>query len=158
MTEKENPNPTIHTTHKRSDPSHSSVAPSLGSSAIHRYHLCSPSPSNSSRHQEYIAPAYENNAIPDEFASSWGSITAEDRSVALALSAAAHSSANPSTNTSAPSKLTAEPESTKLDLLQKAGFALFRPQRIQRQCRAICYPSYFPSAHKKRPLSEEEQI
>lgn len=150
--QKENPNPVIHTTHKRSDPSRPSAASSLGSSAIRRYHLCSPSPSNSSR----IAPANEHNATPDEYVSfRWGSITAEDRSVALALSAAAYPSAYPSTNQSTPSA--ADAESPKLDLLQQAGFALFHPQRIQRQCRSIRYPSYSPSAHEKQHLPEKEQ-
>ena len=52
----------------------------------------------------------------------------------LALSAAAYPAASPD-NTDSP----------KLDLLQQAGFALFHPQRIQKQCKTLRYPSYAPS-------------
>ncbi|KAL7526220.1 hypothetical protein ACHAXR_001377 [Thalassiosira sp. AJA248-18] len=135
--QKENPNPVVHTTHKRSHPSCSSASPLIGSSAIRRYHLGS-SPS-------------ADTSPDDGLSLGWSSITAEDRSVALALSAAAYPSpAHPSANTSTPSSSTDDSTSPKLDILQQAGFALFHPQRIQKQCRAIRYPSYAPSTHTKK--------
>lgn len=168
--QKENPNPIIHTTHnKRSHPSHSSsvASPSfLGSSNIRRYHLCSPSPPSSSNSSSQLSVG-----IPVEYMP-WGSITAEDRSVALALSAAAYHNNNPSTSStttppsSAPSSSTTESEieSPKLELLQQAGFALFHPRRITKQCNAIRYPSYSPTSSsspvhtkEKRPSASEKE-
>lgn len=148
--QKENPNPIIHTTNRSSHASHSPAAPLLGSAAIHRYHLGSPSPSNSHTN---IASTKESNAFSDENLSLQGSLTtAEERSVALALSAAAY----PPSSTQSTVADTAE--SSKLDILQQAGFALFQPQRIQKQCKAIRYPSYAPSNRKKQPLYDQELI
>ena len=146
--QKENPNPTIHATNKGSISSHSPKAPLLGSAVIHRYHLGgSTSPSND--------PANEWEAVPDDedLSHRWGSITAEERSVALALSAAAYPTAYASKNHSSTQSL-ADSESPKLDILQQAGFALYHPHRIHMQCRAIRYPSYSPSAHKKEVVAE----
>ena len=156
--EKQNPNPIIHNTAKRSHSSRLLAAPLLGSSSIRRYHLGSLSPVSdySSRSTDVAAaPAAidRDTLIPDEHISSrWMPITAEDRSVALALSAAAYPIAS-----SAGTSSTAESGSAPgLDLLQQAGFALFRPQRMQRQCRAISYPSYSPtSTHRSAALEGE---
>lgn len=153
--EKENPNPIVHTTHKRSNPSNSSVTHLIGSAAIHRYNLGSPSPSNS----HIFVPVNERNA--DAFAavdSSFQSnlVTAEERSVALALSAAAYPSTCQSNNPSTQS--TDDPASSELDILQQAGFALFDPKRIQKQCKSIRYPSYSPSTqNKEQPFEDQEQ-
>ena len=141
--QKENPNPTIHTTaDKRSKRSHSSASSKLlGSAAIHRYNLGSPSPSKS----HIISPAheyYDGDAFEDAVGASYDYqsrlISAEERSVALALSAAAYPSTNPSTQS------TDDDASTKLNILQHAGFALFHPQRIQKQCKALRFPSFSP--------------
>ena len=153
--EKENPNPIVHTTHKRSNPSNSSTTHLLGSAAIHRYNLGSPSPSNS----HIFVPINERNG--DAFAdvgSSFQSnlVTAEERSVALALSAAAYPSTCQSNDTS--TQPTDDPASSELDILQQAGFALFDPKRIQKQCKSIRYPSYSPSTqNKEQSLEDQEQ-
>ena len=141
MSTKENPNPIIHTTNKHSHASNIPAAsPLIGSAAIRRYHLGgSPSPSNS----QQIDPTTEWNNTLDYDTSSiyqWGSITAEDRSVALALSAAAHASSTTDNNNENSS-------STRLDILQQAGFALYNPKTIHKQCKAIRYPSFTPSKH-----------
>ena len=139
--QKENPNPIIHSTNKRSDASRLSTAPSLGAAEIYRYNLGSPLPTNIKQQIDPTTNYYDwNNTMKNEedMSLQWGSITAEDRSVTLALSAAAYAAADNVT--------TAEP---KLDILQKAGFALFHPRHIQKQCRAIQYPSYAPSVHTK---------
>lgn len=152
--QKENPNPVVHTTNKRSHPS--AAAPCIGSGAIHRYSLGAPSPFDSQTHK--VSPAADfNNDIPPGEGLSLGSITAEDRSVALALSAAAYPSAYPSTNQSAPSATGDSEESPELDVLQQAGFALFHPQRIQKQCRAIRYPSYAPSIYQEEQEDTSEE-
>ena len=142
----ENPNPTIHTTYKRSFPSRSSKAPLLGSVSIHRYHLGG-SPSQSTSEWEAVSN-------DEDVLFQWGSITAEERSVALALSAAAYPTANVSNHLPI-TQSSADSESPKLGLLQQAGFALFHPHRIQKQCRAICYPSYAPSTHTKGIVAGE---
>lgn len=127
--QKENPNPVIHSTHKRSHPSSSSTAPLLGAGPIHRYNLGgSSSPTSPADEWNAAITTDEDPTLPR-----WGSVTAEERSVALALSAAAYPS----------------PESTSddksLDILQQSGFALYHPQHIQKQCKAVRYPSYAPS-------------
>jgi hypothetical protein len=151
--QKENPNPTIHATNKRSLPSQSSKATLLGSAAIHRYHLGgSPSPYNDP------ASEWEWEAVPDgeDLSHRWGSITADERSVALALSAAAYPIASAS-NYHSSTQSSADSESPKLDILQQAGFALYHPRRIHKQCRAIRYPSFAPSAHAKEAVAEEQK-
>lgn len=165
---KENPNPIVHTTRKH-HPSYLTAGPSLGSSAIRRYHLCSQSPSRSSSFQHLHRPQDNDIAPADAYYNAvheshvpWGSITAEDRSVAIALSAASYpsaytsSSSNPSARSSLRTDL--ESESPKLDLLQQAGFALFHPRYIQRQCKVIRYPSYSPVAVRQQPLPEKEVL
>lgn len=59
--------------------------------------------------------------------------TAAERSVAIALSEAAYAQS------------TAD---SSLDILQRSGFALFNPQRIHKECRAIRFPSYSPGAEQ----------
>ena len=156
--QKENPNPVVHTTNKRSHSSRPSE-PLLGASAIRRYNLGAPSPSSGSQHvtdglgfaeDEFDYGLQENGGL----SFGWSTITAEDRSVALALSAAAYPSVNPSTSTptSSAAPADASPSST-LDILQQAGFALFHPQRIQKQCKAIRYPTYAPSLSGSRTQS-----
>ena len=142
MSTKENPNPIIHsTTNKHSHASNIHAAsPLIGSAAIRRYHLGgTPSPSNSQQLNvttEWDID-YDTSSIYQ-----WGSITAEDRSVALALSAASHASTtdNNGNNTSV----------SKLDILQQAGFALYNPITIHKQCKAIRYPSFTPSKHNTK--------
>ena len=141
--QKENPNPTIHSTDKHGHVSRSPAAPMLGSEFIQRYNLGAPSPN----HQQPIHDEWNViNGEEDVPSLQWGSITAEDRSVALALSAAAY----PDTENSNSQSTTTSDDlvSPKLDILQQAGFALFHPKHIQKQCRAIRYPSYSPSTHK----------
>ena len=144
---KENPNPVIHTTQKRGRPSGSSAEPSLGSSAIRRYNLGAPSPTTSQFLGPISTPEHDFNIIPedDDILLQRSAFTAEDRSVALALSAAAYPTVSPSTQSSG----AADSASPKLEILQQAGFALFHPQRIQKQCKAIRYPSYAPSIPMK---------
>ena len=141
--QKENPNPTIHSTDKRGHASRSPAAPLLGTEFIQRYNLGAPSPNTQQPiHDEWNVI----NGEEDVSSLQWGSITAEDRSVALALSAAAYPDTE---NGNSQSPTTADDSvSPKLDILQQAGFALFHPKRIQKQCRAIRYPSYAPSTHK----------
>lgn len=62
--------------------------------------------------------------------------TAEEHSVAIALSEAAYS-------------LSSTAAESSLEILQRAGFALFHPQRIHEECRAIRFPSYSPASVKK---------
>ena len=141
MQTKENPNPIIHSTNKHSHASNISAAsPLIGSAAIKRYHLGgTPSPSNS-KQLNIIDPTTEWNIDYDTSSIyQWGSITAEDRSVALALSAAAHASSTTDNSTV-----------SKLDILQQAGFALYNPKTIHKQCKAIRYPSFTPSKHKSK--------
>lgn len=150
--QKENPNPTIHCTDKRGHASRSLAAPLLGSEFIQRYNLGAPS-SNTQQpiHDEWNVI----NGEEDVSSLQWGSITAEDRSVALALSAAAYPDIE---NRNSQSPTTADDSvSSKLDILQQAGFALFHPKRIQKQCRAIRYPSYAPSTHKATEHIKEEE-
>ena len=140
---KENPNPTIHETRKSNHPSNSlSARHFLGSGEIRRYHLGgSPSPLNSLLPHFYAAASECHSILPDEaeFSYRWGLFTAEERSVALALSDAAY---HPSSTQSSSVDSTAAP---KLDILQHAGFALYHPQHIQKQCATIRYPSFTPS-------------
>jgi hypothetical protein len=137
MSTKENPNPIIHSTNKHSHASNIPAAPLIGSAAIRRYNLGgSPSPSNSQ--QLNLDPTTEWNIDNTSSIYQWGSITAEDRSVALALSAAATTD-NESNKSS-----------SKLDILQQAGFALYNPKTIHKQCKAIRYPSFTPSKHKTK--------
>ena len=122
---KENPNPVVHTT-QRSTSTRSSLSQSLGYEAIRRYNLGAPSPT--------ISTTVDESSSPFTSSSSYLSAppTAEEHSVAIALSEAAY-----------------EPNSdSSLDLLQRAGFALFHPQRIHKECRAIRFPSYSPASVK----------
>ena len=142
--QKENPNPTIHETQKSIHPSHySSSDHLLGSEEIRRYHLGG-SPLSSP-----FDIARGSSSSDDNYYPHWGLITTEERSIALALSEAAYpttttaSSSNyyPSTTSASTS-----PSTKLLDILQQAGFALYHPQRIQKQCAAIRYPSFAPSS------------
>ena len=147
MSTKENPNPIIHSTNKHSHASNiPAAAPLIGSAAIRRYLLGStPSPSNSQQ-LNIIDPTTEWDIDYDTASiSQLGSITAEDRSVALALSAAAHT-----TTTDNNENKTSSSTVSKLDILQQAGFALYNPKTIHKQCKAIRYPSFTPSKHKTK--------
>ena len=138
--EKENPNPVIHATHRRSNPSHSSPSSSLvGASVIRRYYLGSPPPPTSLDGATDFEHVIDDNAL-----SQWVGITAEDRSVALALSAAAYPSEYDNRNRPAIPSAELDSSPPKLGILHQAGFALFHPQHIQNQCKAIRYPSYSP--------------
>ncbi len=123
---KENPNPVVHAT-KRSTSStrSSSLSQSLGYEAIRRYNLGAPSPTTSITADE---------SSPFTSSSSYLSAppTAEEHSVAIALSEAAY----------------VQDADSSLDVLQQAGFALFHPQRIHKECRAIRFPSYSPVSVK----------
>jgi hypothetical protein len=148
--QKDNPNPTVHKTQKSIHPSHySSTVHLLGSGEIRRYHLGgSPSSSNSPLPFD-IAIASEYDAIIDEddYSPHCGLITAEERSVALALSEAAYPTTATSSNYyPSSSAIDSSASSTKLDILQQAGFALYHPHRIKKQCAAIRYPSFAPSS------------
>lgn len=162
--QKDNPNPTVHETQKFIHPSHySSTVHLLGSGEIRRYHLGgSPSSSNSPLPFD-TANASEYHAIIDEddYSPHWGLVTAEERSVALALSEAAYPTTATSSNYyPSSSAIDSSASSTKLDILQQAGFALYHPHRIQNQCTAIRYPSFAPSStinsEKISPLTPGE--
>ena len=154
MSTKENPNPIIHSTNKYSHASNIPAAsPLIGSASIRRYNLGSPSPSNSQQ-LNIIDPTTEwNNTLDYDTSSIYqsGSITAEDRSVALALSAAAHASSTTDNNENNTSTV------SKLDILQQAGFALYNPKTIHKQCKAIRYPSFTPSKHKSKINTESTE-
>ena len=146
MSTKENPNPIIHSTNKHSHVSNIPAAsPLIGSASIRRYHLGgTPSPSNSQQ-LNIIDPTTEWDIDYDTSSiHQWGSITAEDRSVALALSAAAHAASSTTDNNNE------NTSSSKLEILQQAGFALYNPKTIHKQCKAIRYPSFTPSKHKTK--------
>lgn len=123
---KENPNPVVHTTKRSTSTRSSSLSQSLGYEAIRRYNLGAPSPT--------ISITADESSSPFTSSSSYLSAppTAEEHSVAIALSEAAYV---PNADSS-------------LDVLQQAGFALFHPQRIQKECRAIRFPSYSPASVK----------
>ena len=148
MSTKENPNPIIHSTNKHSHVSNIPAAsPLIGSASIRRYHLGgTPSPSNSQQ-LNIIDPTTEWDIDYDTSSIyQLGSITAEDRSVALALSTADHASTTDNNNENNTSSSTV----SKLDILQQAGFALYNPKTIHKQCKAIRYPSFTPSKHKTK--------
>ena len=164
INDKENPNPIIHATQKRPHPSHSLAAPLLGSSAICRFHLGSPAYSSQYHDSHQGAKNIEckdidgdfPNVIITPFLSGRSRYlaprpTAEERSVALALSAAAY----PSLVTESSSSVDAD--DPKVELLHQAGFALFHPQRIQQQCRAICFPSYACSRRTQQTTEKSSQ-
>ncbi len=151
--QKENPNPTVHETQKSIHPSHClSTAHLLGSGDIRRYHLGgSPSP------LPFDTASCNSHVILDEddYSPHWGLITAEERSVTMALSEAAYPNTSSPPNCypsstqffSSPSSSSNDSaSSTKLNILQQAGFALYHPQRIQQQCTSIRYPSFAPSS------------
>lgn len=123
---KENPNPVVHSTQRSTSTRSSSLSQSLGYEAIRRYALGAPSPSTST-----IA---DESSEPFTSPSSYLSVpsTAEEHSVAIALSEAAY----------------APDADSSLEILQRAGFALFHPQRIDKECRAIRFPSYSPASVK----------
>ena len=124
---KENPNPVVHSTQRSTSTRSSSLSQSLGYEAIRRYNLGAPTPSTS------LTFADESS---ERFTSSSSYLSApptvEEHSVAIALSEAAYAPDADST----------------LDILQQAGFALFHPQRIDKECRAIRFPSYSPASVK----------
>ncbi|KAL7430853.1 hypothetical protein ACHAXM_002394 [Skeletonema potamos] len=125
---KENPNPVVHTTQRSTTSTRSSLSQSLGYEAIRRYNLGAPSPTISSTLDEsspFLPSSYYLSVPP----------TAEEHSVAIALSEAAYP---PSSSAS----------DSPLDVLQRAGFALFHPQRIHKECRAIRFPAYSPASVK----------
>lgn len=124
---KENPNPIIHTTQKRSY----GTLPSqlIGSAAINRYNL------SSSLHQ------YEKSTkfTPVTTLQLSQPPTAIERSVALALAAAAHP------DEELRNKDHSQP-SYDFNLLKQAGFVIFHPKRIQHQCKSLRYTSFAPSS------------
>jgi metal-sulfur cluster biosynthetic enzyme len=125
---KENPNPVVHTTQRSTSSARSSLSQSLGYEAIRRYNLGAPSPT--------ISTIIPDESSPFTSSSSYLSAppTAEEHSVAIALSEAAYA---PTSSAAADSSL---------DVLQRAGFALFHPQRMHKECRAIRFPSYSPAS------------
>ena len=127
---KENPNPVVNTT-QRPPSARSTLSQSLGYEAIRRYNLGAPSPTTLTTTDE---------SSPCTSSSSYLSVppTAEEHSVAIALSEAAY----------APSSSSAVAAESSLEVLQRAGFALFHPQRIQKECNAIRFPSYSPASVK----------
>ena len=158
--QKENPNPTIHATATNNTllrTYSSDHAPLLGFAAIRRYHLGG-SPSSSSIEDDLaigtsewdafmIEPEVDvdNNDDDDSYYPWVGSITAEERSVTLALSAAAYHSSSPANNSALESLSSSS--RPRLEILHQAGFALYHPKHIHKQCKAIRYPSYAPSVH-----------
>lgn len=159
--QKENPNPTIHATatnNRLLRPS--DHAPLLGFAAIRRYHLggssSSPNDDGTSEWDAYMIEPEDDvdNSDDDDSYYPWvGSITAEERSVTLALSAAAYHS-SPTINSSSES-LSSRP---RLEILHQAGFALYHPERIHKQCKAIRYPSYAPSIHYTKEEEKKKMV
>ena len=165
--QKENPNPTIHATVTNNTlirPCSSLHAPLLGSAAIRRYHLGGSPSSIDDEHaistSEWDASMIEteddvdSNDYEDSYYPWVGSITAEERSVTLALSAAAYHS-SPTNNSSSESS-SSRPR--RLEILQQAGFALYHPERIHKQCKAIRYPSYAPSIHCTKEDEKKKMV
>jgi hypothetical protein len=144
--EKENPNPTVHETQKSIHPYHCrSTAHLLGSGEIRRYHLGGSPPS-----PPFDATSCSSLLLDEtDFSPYWDLFTAEERSVTLALSEAAYPSTSsffPSPPPPPSSSNDSIASSTKLNVLQQSGFALYHPQRIQQQCTSIRYPSFAPSS------------
>jgi metal-sulfur cluster biosynthetic enzyme len=163
--QKENPNPTIHATATNNTlirPYSSYHAPLLGSAAIRRYHLGgSPSSIDDDRAFDWDASMIEpeddidNHDDGDSYYPWVGSITAEERSVTLALSAAAYHSFP--TNSSSSESLSSSSR-PRLEILQQAGFALYHPERIHKQCKAIRYPSFAPSVHYTKEDEKKKMV
>ena len=133
---KENPNPVVHTTQRSPRSQSSSLSQSLGYEAIRRYHLGAPLPSPSASAADEMMITSMMMGAETSYHLSAPS-TPEEHSVALALSEAAYAPSSSSTDSS-------------LDILQRSGFALFNPQRIQKECRAIRFPSYSPAEPVKK--------
>lgn len=163
--QKENPNPTIHATSTNNTllRSYSSDHASLlGFAAIRRYHLGGSSSSpdydlaiGSEWDAFMIEPEddVDNNDDDDTYYPWVDSITAEERSVTLALSAAAYYS-SPTNNSS--SESLSSSSRPRLEILHQAGFALYHPERIHKQCKAIRYPSYAPSVHYSKEKEKKK--
>lgn len=153
---KENPNPIVHTTQKPPHPSHLTTASLLGTSAIRRYGLGS-SPSRSVDIEgcgDVIVDTIRDATTPSYLSPAY---TAEERSVMLALSAAAHPKEY-ATNTPSSSTSVDYGTSQRLELLQQAGFPLFHPHRIMKQCKAIRFPSYAPSVNSQSTIKATETM
>jgi hypothetical protein len=129
-TDKENPNPIIHSTQKRKQLSQSSDALLLGSHSIRRYALGSK-----------IVLGYDSNGYTDIESTLPSVPTTEERLVAVALSEAAYKSAN---------NVTIDPlgdnMSPHMELLHNAGFPILKPHQLQN---ALKTPSFTPSGMSK---------
>jgi hypothetical protein len=132
-TDKENPNPTIHLTQKRTQLSQSSDAPLLGSHSIRRYALGS---------KIILGLGHGSNADYADIESTLPSVpTAEERLVAVALSEAAcindkNVIINPLTDNISP----------YVELLHNAGFPMFKQHQLQN---ALKTPSFTPCGISK---------
>mmetsp|Transcript_20253 Transcript_20253/g.42475 ORF Transcript_20253/g.42475 Transcript_20253/m.42475 type:complete len:302 (-) Transcript_20253:346-1251(-) len=133
---KENPNPVIHTTQKRSYGKLRSQL--IGSAAINRYNL------SAAPHQYELSTQFSTGTTLQLSQPP----TAIERSVALALAAAAHP------DEAAPNKEHSQP-SNDFNLLKQAGFVIFHPRRIQQQCKTLRYTSFAPSSSSPSSIDGE---
>lgn len=127
--DKENPNPIIHTTQKRSRLSQVSDVVLLGSKAIRRYALGSKIPRRAESN-DYMNVEATLPIIP----------TTEERLVSIALSEAAYNSNNTAVDPSV------NKVSSYVELLHNAGFPLFQRNQLQK---VLSVPSFTPSGMSK---------
>ena len=147
--DKENPNPIIHSTSKRTSlESQKSDVSFLGSQSIRRYGLGARLPNRHELRSDYNI---------DIESTSTGVPTAEERLVAIALSEAAHSN---STNKMIDTSI--DNTSPYVELLHNAGFPILKPNQLQK---ALKIPSFIPSgmsklthnpSPKRNPITSEE--
>lgn len=124
--DKENPNPKIHGTAKRTHLSETADVKFLGSNAIRRYRLGSKIPLRYDQN-DYVDIEYSLPIVP----------TAEERLVSTALSEAAYIN-NRKGATMSPS---VDNVSLHVELLHNATFPMFRPNELQK---ALQVPSFTP--------------
>ena len=128
--DKENPNPVIHSTQKRNRVGEPSDAPVLGSQSIRRYELGSKPPL---RYETYDYLDIETSlpTLP----------TTEERLVAIALSEIAYSNRSKTSIDSGVDII-----SPQLELLHNAGFPLLQSNLLQK---TLKFPSFTPSGMSK---------
>ena len=129
--DKENPNPVIHTTQKRNRLSQTSDSPILGSQAIRRYALGSKPPL---KYDAYNFLDIEST-LPSVS-------TTEERLVAIGLSEIAYLN----TNKASIDPFADNVASPHLELLHNAGFPLLQPNLLHK---TLKIPSFTPSGMPK---------
>ena len=133
--EKENPNPIIHSTEERTRLSQTFSKALLGSDAIPRYALGS---KDHLRHDNYDYVDIESS-LPIVS-------TTEERLVAIAISEAVYPNTNSTKST--------DDESSVLELLNDTSFPIFNPHQLQK---ALKIPSFAPSSMTKSSHASSRQ-